>query len=413
MESVSAEAHPRRFVVLGLLGTGNILSYLIVLSLGILLPSISDDLDLSPTEQGWLGSSFFLANLVFAVPLSIWLSKFNANIVVSLTFLSGAAFTLLQGWTDVYLLLLLGRVLFGISIISREPARALLMAQWVPSREMVMANSFLNATLWMSDVLAFALTPFVLALLDDSWRGTFTVYAILYFVLSLAWMALGSERKTASYRGWVGHTTRVSLRSVLRHKDLVYLVIGMLGSNVTWISLMTFWPTLMLEKYDIPLTTSGILQGSSWFAAGGGGVLVAAYLMKKNIRKQLLVVSAVAQALTALGMVHTGSVPLLAALNILYGLAWAFYPIAMTLPFQLPDIKPQEIAVAVVLIELDIWAGGSIGPVLAGLLQDATGDLTFALMITSFFSLSLIVGGLLISGHRSEAAVAPSAGSNP
>lgn len=409
MESVNEEAHPRRFVVLGLLGMGNILSYLIVLSLGILLPAISEDLDLSPTEQGWLGSSFFLANLIFAVPLSIWLSKFNANIVVSLTFLSGTAFTLLQGWTEVYLLLLLGRVLFGVSIISREPARALLMTQWIPSREFVMANSFLNATLWISDMLAFTMTPFVLVLLDDSWKATYTVYAILYFALTVTWMALGRERKTAKYMGWVGHTTRASLRSVLRHRDLVYIVIGMFGSNVTWVSLMTFWPTLMLDKYDIPLTTSGILQGSSWLAAGGGGVLVAIYLMKRNIRKQLLVVSAVVQALAALGLVQTGSVPLLALLNILYGLGWAFYPIAMTLPFELPGIKPQEIAVAVVLIELDIWAGGSAGPILAGLLQDATGDLSFALMITSFFSLSLIVGGLLLSNQRSEHTVAPSA----
>ena len=39
-----------------------------MMSLGLLLPDISDELSLSPSQQGWLASSVLIANLIFELP---------------------------------------------------------------------------------------------------------------------------------------------------------------------------------------------------------------------------------------------------------------------------------------------------------------------------------------------------------
>ena len=46
-------------------------SFMVLNTLGILLPAISADLDLSPSQQGLLGSASFWGNIALAIPLSL------------------------------------------------------------------------------------------------------------------------------------------------------------------------------------------------------------------------------------------------------------------------------------------------------------------------------------------------------
>ena len=73
-----------RWVVIGSLTSLGATQLTIIFVLGLLLPDISDDLDLSPSEQGWLGSSVLLANLFLAIPLSILLLRYRPWRIVAL-----------------------------------------------------------------------------------------------------------------------------------------------------------------------------------------------------------------------------------------------------------------------------------------------------------------------------------------
>ena len=84
-----------------------------------------------------------------------------------------------------------------------------------------------------------------------------------------------------------------------------------------------------------------------------------------------------------------------------HGFGWAFFPIILSMPFGLKGIKPREIAVAVVFLELNYWAGAAIGPVLAGFLQEMTHSLTTALIVTSMFGISLPLAALKLPKQRS------------
>ncbi|MFQ5874621.1 MAG: hypothetical protein ACE5JL_12585 [Dehalococcoidia bacterium] len=108
---------------------------------------------------------------------------------------------------------------------------------------------------------------------------------------------------------------------------------------------------------------------------------------------------------TSIGFLYTGTYGYLVLLAMANGLSFAFFPIIMTIPFELPGIKPREIAVANSFVETFFVIGAMIGPVLAGGLQELTGDLRVALTVTCFFALSLTAGGILLPSKWDRSAV--------
>jgi len=75
--------------------TASVSGFMIMSTLGILLPAISEDMDLSPTQQGMLGSAAFWGNLTLAIPLSWWTSRYGPKILTTVTLLLGTGFLFL------------------------------------------------------------------------------------------------------------------------------------------------------------------------------------------------------------------------------------------------------------------------------------------------------------------------------
>ena len=399
-----------RFIILGFLGLSNVLNSMIVLSLGILLPSITEDLGLSPSEQGWLGSSMFLGSVFLSLPAGLWLSRFSAKRVLLVALSLGSICVFLQSWAPVFGVLLLGRLAFGVVMVARQPPRAILTAQWFPRREVVMVNGLVNSTYGLSAVIIFLLTPYLLLWLDNSWRVTLMIYGIAFSVIAVAWAIAGRERRAAGDLYVSSNLPGASLlRSAVRHKELWYMSIGMLGVLIMEYALFTFWPTLMLEKYEIPLTTTGMMLFLAAVTESVGSMVLAFYLMrlvKREFRRPLVIALVILLVSSAIGMMLTDSIPFLFLLVIIHGLGFSFMPLVWTIPFELPGMTSREIAVASGLIETAARGGGVAGPIIAGFLHEASGDLAFSLVITSLFGLSMAGAAMMLyrKGPDREAA---------
>ncbi len=415
-QAVGGEVKPEpyRVVIISILSLATLANFLVLFNLGVLLPSISDDLGLSPSEQGWLGSSAILANLVVSVPLGWWISRLNAKLVVSITLAAAAFFLFVQGWAPVFALLLVGRVFFGVAGMAREPARAMLTQQWVPREEIVLVNGVLNGTIGVAIGIGFFVTPYMLLWFDDGWRTAFYIYAIATLAIGVAWQIFGRERITRRYRQAASSQEGTPLRSLLRYRELWGMSMGLVGANMLWMSIATFWPTLMLDYYDISLVTSGTMLALGGIMSSVFGLVFAFAAARWGLGRHVLVLCGILTSSTSAAMSLTGSVPLLWVLNVLNGTGWSFFPVLMTVPFQLRGIKPREIAVAVAFYEMSMWAGGAIGPALAGILQEITGDLKLTMVILSFAGLSLVFGALFMrSPNKSEMQLEPVGAGNP
>ena len=397
-----------RWVVMGVWFVATVSGFMIMSTLGILLPSISEEFQLSPSQQGMLGSAAFWGNLVLAIPLSWWTSRYGPKILTTVTLLLGTLFLFLQGWAPVFSVLLLGRLAFGITIVARQPARAFLMQQWIPPREVVLVNSIENAVFGLVVGGGLAAAPFILSYLGDDWRTMLNIFGGLSAVLTILWVALGRERVTADFRRRQASQETSILRGALRHRDLWIGGLGFIGATLAWTAFLSFFPTMMLDTYQVSLRWSGSIMALGIFIGGITGLGFGYAVMVTGKGKAILISLGILMSATFFGMTLTGSIPILVVLAMLNGVAWGFWPILYTVPFHLPGIRPRELAIAIAFIMMMSSIGTTLGPLTTGFLQEAVGDLRLTLAIVSFASLSLCVAGLLLRfGTAPSARTAP------
>ena len=80
----------------------------------------------------------FIGTMIMSLPAGLWLSRPDASKVLLGSLAFGTTFVIVQAWAPTYTVLLLARLAFGIAIVARQPARAMLTAQWFPRREIVL-----------------------------------------------------------------------------------------------------------------------------------------------------------------------------------------------------------------------------------------------------------------------------------
>ena len=99
---------------------------------------------------------------------------------------------------------------------------------------------------------------------------------------------------------------------------------------------------------------------------------------------------------TSLGLIVTESLPLLFSIAVLNGIAWGFFPILLTVPFHLPDIRAHEVPVAYVVLMTVVSLGLAVGPPLAGLLQEGLENLVVVFVVMSLLSLSVVISAIFL-----------------
>ena len=85
-----------RWVVIGMWLLCGVAGFMVLSTFGMVLPAISLDLHLSPSQQGLLSSAAFWGNLALAVPLSLWTSRYPAKVLTTVTLVLGILLLFLQ-----------------------------------------------------------------------------------------------------------------------------------------------------------------------------------------------------------------------------------------------------------------------------------------------------------------------------
>ncbi len=368
-------------------------SFMVLNTLGILLPAISADLDLSPSQQGLLGSASHWGNIALAIPLSWATSRLSPKWLTAATLLVATGCLFLQSWAPVFIVLLAGRLMFGISNIAQMPARALLTRQWFPPREVIYLNGLSNVLFGLVVGGGLVLAPVILDLTNGDWRATLRIFGLYFAGITLLWTLVGRERTNVADQDVVAEKGLDVVKGALGHRDLWIGGLGFAGATMSFGAFLAFYPTLMLEEFDISLRLSGMILALGVVVGGIGGIGIAWAASTHGREGNYLQVLGILMICTNLGMVLTGSVPALFVLSFFNGVAWAFFPILVTVPFHLPGIRPRELAVAFAFTMMMTSVGTSLGPLFTGYLQEGLDDLKMALFLISFTSISLILAG--------------------
>ena len=366
-------------------------------TLGILLPAMSAELSLSPSQQGLLGSASHWGNIALAIPRRWMPSRLSPKLLTSAAITLATLSLFLQAWAPIFIVLLIGRLLFGIGNIAQQPARALLTRQWFPSKEVIFVNGLSNVFFGLVVGGGLVLAPVILDLTDGDWRKTLRIFGFYFIGITILWLILGKTRTNEADQDIVVPNGLEVIKGALGHRDLWIGGVGFTGATMSLGAFLAFYPTLMLEEYDISLRLSGGILALGVITGGVGGLAIAWAASTTRREGNFLQCLGILMIATNIGMILNGSVPALFILSFFNGVAWAFFPILVTVPFHLPRIRPRELAVAFAFTMMMTSLGTSLGPLFTGIIQEVSGSLKTALFMISFTSISLIIAGTTLS----------------
>ena len=174
-----------RHKVLGMTMVLAAITYLDRVSISVARPDIARDLNLSPTQMGYVFSAFYLAYAAFEIPTGWWGDRIGTRRVLTRIVCWWSAFTVLTGVAFSYPSLLAIRFLFGAGEAGALPNAARTFSRWFPRQERGTAQGIF----FMSMHLAGGLTPLLVTalLVYFSWRSLFALFGSLGFLWAVAW----------------------------------------------------------------------------------------------------------------------------------------------------------------------------------------------------------------------------------
>ena len=390
------ESIPRyRWAVIGAMSSSIATSMAMLFFIGLLLPDISEEMGLSPTQQGLVGSSALIANLVLVMPVNNWMSRFRPRRTLTFALLVVAGSVFMQARAPIFGVLILGRVVLALGTMFTQAPRVLLIQQWSGRRQMAMTNGILVGSVDMMFGTVSFMTPFIVEW-TGGWRRALDVWGLVCFALMLVWFVVGRERGAEEQRARVEEQEGTPLKSVLKYRELWYASIGLFGVVLAEMAFSVFWPTFAEKDLHLSATMVGVAVGISAIAAAPSSIGINAVAFFNRNRPLVLATCGIAKFVLILLLLYTEPAGLVILLTTLKGIFSAFFAVLMGMVFYLPNIKPREIAVGQAFLRLSISTGAALGPMMVGFIQEATGDLRRALLYTAFAPLALVLSSALL-----------------
>ena len=381
--------------------------------LGLFLPFVQADLDLSYLEIGILQAVWWGTPALLLVPFSLLFARFNPNRRVLAALALMVPFLFSQGLAVGFWTLLASRFLTVLVHASMAPARPLLLRWWAAPRQYSQVTSIglsMHST-FMATGLTFG--PIIIVVLD-SWRLAYFVQGAIMAGHLLIWAALTwgarepaqgpedaatpapSPDVSAERAAEEPNARPPLIRSLVSYPHAWLLGVVMLWLSASWTTVLTFLPTILEAHRGIAISSGSVLFGFLYYVLIPGA-LVGSWIFNHITNRRLLALLPAALNLVAtVGAVLAGNTALAALALTGMGIAWVFVPAMEILPFEFRNIRTREVSVLSGLVQTFGAVGFGAGPVIAGALAQMTGSLvTGVLAVGAMTALAVVAAAAL------------------
>jgi MFS family permease len=367
--------YPRfRWVIIGQLITQQSLGPLMFASLGVLLPSMQQELGFGVIEAGWLGSARMIGNLLM-FPASIVLVRFAPIRTFNVFAIVLALALLVGGFAPSFWFVLAGMTLYSFGMAFGQVPGNMVRQQWIPPREMATVAGLALSMGTVSQMAALAAVPLILSFIGG-WRSIFLVNASLLFGIATLWFFTARERITPSYERARQQDSGLSAaKTVLRRREFYLLGLAVLGGATAFVTNLLFLPLYFVNDRGFSLQTAGSITAIIPF----GGLLInatAGYVSDRiGRRKPLIWPSGV--ALPILWFLMLAPLPPIALMGVAVVLGvfvFAPFPSLQAIPLEIPGLSPSERAIGQALQFTISTVGMLLAPIMVSAVVDATGS---------------------------------------
>ena len=175
----------KKSVILTMLVILGMVTFLDRINISVAGSSIMHDLNLSPSQWGWVQSAFILSYGLMQIPMG-WLGdRFGHRKILALIVLWWSLFTAFTGMAGGLMSLLVIRFMFGIGEAGSSPCSTGVISRWFEAGEVGKAQGYV----WAASRMGGALTPFVVipVMMWVGWRSAFYLLGALGIVWAVVW----------------------------------------------------------------------------------------------------------------------------------------------------------------------------------------------------------------------------------
>ncbi|MCW9034694.1 MAG: MFS transporter [Rhodospirillales bacterium] len=368
------------------------------LGLGMLLPSMGDDLSLSYSQMGYISTGNFVGYLIAVASAPYLMGKLGTRKTIVLGLLLIALTTMVMSQMQGFLAAIVVYIITGLgSGFANIPVMALL-AHWFLSRYRGRAAGLAVTGSGFAIMLAGVVVPEINQTFGASgWRiGWGGIGALSALIALISWITIRDTPKEVGLLAVgevkvsnpnLGPTPNIAqpkiFNGLMVHVGLIYFAFG-----ATYITYSTFIVTTLIKEFGF----SEDVAGGFWFWIGFlslfSGLIFGPLSDRLSRKAAIAIVYGLQTAAYALAAVATSGWALYLSVG-LYGIA--VFSIPAIISAMMGDyLGPRRAAAGLSFITFFFAAGQVIGPASAGIAADILGSFTPA------YGFSALVTGLAV-----------------
>ncbi|WP_160287502.1 MFS transporter [Pseudomonas knackmussii] len=208
-------------------------------------PKIIDELKLSPSEFGFIGSAFFFLYSISGVLVGFLANRFPTRWILAGMSLVWMASQLLVALSSGFLGLVAGRLLLGAGTGPGTAVTQHACFKWFGPRERVLPSSMIQVSIMLGAVLGAVSLP--LAIQHLGWRAAYVALAGIGLAWLLAWLLFGREGNQTEQAGQGTTSERQPYRRLLLNRTFLWVtLVGFVGYLPN--ALVYSWVPVYLQK---------------------------------------------------------------------------------------------------------------------------------------------------------------------
>lgn len=376
--------------------------------LGVLsvFPLMREELGLTGTQLGLVGSIVLLGMSCFVLPFSFVADSTSRKKFITVMSTIWGLGCLVCGMATHFIFIVCGRFLIGVGNAAYAPVSVSLLTSWTPKKRWGAAIGLYNSSMSVGIALGTSMASILAA--HFGWRSAFIVFGVstlLFGLLALTLPAGGGAKATANTPKI---SVREGVRATLKNKTVLLMGLGIGLSNMALTTMMTWLPIWLTGTLKWTSAEAGSYLGVLYFVAGvlmtplGG--FISDKLGKGDERTRSwfgFPVYLFSATFFVLGIVFE-SFPAIAIGYLVFFLPITGVHIA-TQSLVPARYKASSYGTYVTLLQ----GLGFLGPIVAGALSDVFGLYTALIAIqcaTIIGSFCLLIGGFTYNNDRKRAA---------
>jgi len=418
METITLNTGRKRWlIVLPAVFVMYTISFFDRVNVGMALPYIIKDLNLTPVEAGWIGGAFAWGYAITQLGAGYLALRFHSRQLIGICLILFGAAAMLTGLASSFWHLVAIRFFLGLAEGPIYATTSMLLTQWFMKPERGRAFGIWNLSVPAGAFLAGPISGLILAHYD--WRVMMIVEGLPAWLFCIVWfLAVPRNLDSAT---WLTPTDRSLIQQNLAaeqaaHKTpevdpwwtifsepAVWLLTLGFGLNNVLLYGVTLWlPTIMKSYGQLNDFMIGVFSGAP-FVMSMLGVLYITNRSDKHGQERRLH-AAIPTMITGVLMIAAAFVPTsLYYLQIVMFMAVGFTlkmltPLVAARPMEMLPMRKAVPAVAIIIGAGNLL-GQFCGPLLVGYVKSVSPD--YSLSLTAL-GISALLGGIIISLSKTK-----------